>query len=202
MKAKINLVLLSIFLLNTSVIAGDFLSGKLVFKDGKELKGLIKPINPTDEEIVFKSSETSKKEEYESNLIERIYIFFPRETAEYVRLKTYNTSHKKIYPAVWLMVLEKGYTSLYFALVDGGMSMSGSIIPSDKYWFCHRPDEPAASPVSWVIGKINANMFFKLKASKYFSDYLELSEKIKNKTYKYDQINFVVKKYNEWKVAN
>lgn len=198
---KLSLIILLTFLYS-NLAAGTFLKAKIVFKDGKELDGFIKPINPSDKIITFKENLEGNKVSFDSDLIEKLLIYFTDGTVEYIRLKTYNWNHKKIYSASWLEVIEKGHASLYFAFVDGGMSSSGSIIPGDKYWLCHRPGEEAASVVSHVIGKVNANQTFKLKASEFFSDYPELSEKIRNKTYRYDELIFVVKEYNKWKAVN
>jgi hypothetical protein len=70
---------------------------------------------------------------------------------------------------------------------------------TDKYFFCLRPDEGTATIVSNYISRVNANETFRRTGYKYFLDYPEMAAKIKNKTYKYNDIEEVVNVYNTWK---
>jgi hypothetical protein len=194
---KFFILILSMFV-STNALADNFMPAKLIFGDGKILKGQVKPPDPSDTKIEFRLNEKAEKANYESESIKTLIIYFQNDTLEYERLKTYNFTKKKIYPASWLIVLERGYATLYYAYTPGGIGASGQFTSSDRYWLCYRPKEEAASIVSYV-GGMNGNAYFKAKAPEYFGDFPELAEKIKNKTYTYKDIFEVVKKYNQWK---
>jgi hypothetical protein len=189
--------------ISAQALAAKFIPAKIIFTDGKVLTGFATPPDkPTDKKIAFKATEKGEKVIYNSELLKTVVFTYEDGVDEYDRVKTYNMSGKKLTDPVWLLVLNRGYTTLYFAVVDGQTmvrSTGMSTTPSDKYWLCMREGEEGAAIVSWVIGKINANGTFKVKAAEYFKDYAELSEKIKDKTYTYKDINEVVKEYNTWK---
>lgn len=199
MMTKILTFLLSL-VISTAVFADKFTPGKLIFQDGNVLAGRIKPPDNTDSKIVFQLNENGNIEKYNSDLIKTLIFYFEDDTVEYDRIKTYGLMGKKIYNANWIMVVERGYVTLYFAnLSPQGTVSLGAASQTDKFFYCLRPNEEAAKIVSWYIGKVNANETFKRNGYKYFIDYPVLAEKIKNKTYKYDNIIEVVREYNNWK---
>ena len=195
---KITIAVYFALIVSTYSYATRFTPAKVIFQNGKELTGLIKEPDPRDSEIQYKSNEKTSVEKLESGLIKTLILYFEDDTIEYERVATRGLIGKKITPPTWIVVIERGYTTLYFANVDPWTRQSTANI-TDKYFFCLRPGEDAARIVSWYIGKVNANETFKREAYKYFVDYPELAEKIKNKTYKYDNIVKVVKEYNTWK---
>ena len=189
--------------ISSQVLAAKFIPAKLIFTDGKVLTGFATaPDKPTDRRIAFRATENGEKVIYDSELLKTIVLTYEDGVNEYDRLKTYNFSGKKLVDPVWLLVISRGYTTLYFALKEGQTMMRStgmSTAPADKYWLCMREGEEGASIVSWVIGKINANGTFKVKAAEYFKDYPQLAAKIEAKTYTYKDIDEVVKEYNAWK---
>ncbi len=189
--------------ISSQAFAGKFIPAKLIFTDGKVLQGFATPPDsPTDRKIAFRATENGEKVIYNSELLKTLVFTYEDGINEYDRVKTYNYSGKKLVDPVWLLVLKRGYTTLYFALKDGQTvvrSTGMSTAPADKYWLCMREGEEGATIVSWVIGKINANGTFKVKAAEYFKDYPQLAAKIENKTYTYEDIDEVVKEYNTWK---
>jgi hypothetical protein len=201
----ISSLVLSIVLFSAQ--AAKFIPAELRFADGKSLKGLAAfPDKPNDRTILFKSKENAEPVSYSSESLKTLIYFFDDGTVEFDRIMIYPSllNSKKSAGPYWLEVIERGYTTLYFALREGStMVRSGvsSTTSADKFWYCMRPNEEAAKVISWVIGKVNANETFRREAQKYFKDYPELSEKIKDKTYKYDQIVETVRDYNKW-IAN
>jgi hypothetical protein len=197
MKKKFFILILPMFV-STIALADNFMPAKLLFGNGKVLKGQIKTPDPDDSKVEYRASGKAEITNYSSESIKTIVIYYEDDTLEYERLKTYNFTKKKIYPASWLIVLERGYATLYYAYTPGGIGASGQFTSADRYWFCYRPNEEAASIVSYV-GGANGNAYFKARAPEYFEDYPELAGKIKDKTYKYEDIPEVVRKYNQWK---
>jgi hypothetical protein len=187
-----------------SAQAAKFIPAELRFADGKVMKGFATfPDKPNDKSISFKSKENAEPVSYDSELLKTLVYFFDDGTAEFDRIKIYPSllNGKKIAGPYWLEVIERGYTTLYFALREGStMVRSGvsSTTGADKFWYCKRPNEEGAKVISWVIGSVNANETFRREGQKYFKDYPELSKKIKDKIFKYDQIVDAVKEYNTW----
>jgi hypothetical protein len=190
-----------------SAQAANFIPAELRFTDGKSLKGLAKfPDKPFDKAISFKSKENAEAVSYSSESLKTLIFFFEDGTVEFDRVMIYPSllNGKKTAGPYWLEVVERGYATLYFGLREGSTvvrSGVSSTTGADKFWYCMRPNEEAAEVISWVIGKVNANETFRREAQKYFSDYPELSKKIKDKIYKYDQIVETVQDYNKW-IAN
>lgn len=107
------------------------------------------------------------------------------------------------------IILELPSITLYRKFKSGKMNIGhstgtgridGFVDVSDTYWLCIRPGEEVASFISWTfITQINKNTFFRKNARKYFKDFPELVEKIKNRDYKYTDIVEVVQIYDAWK---
>jgi hypothetical protein len=175
--------------------------------DGKVLKGLATfPDKPNDKSISFKTNDRSEAVKYESELLKTLVYFFDDGTVEFDRIMIFPSllNGKRMAGPYWLEVIERGYTTLYFALREGSTMVRSGVASTqgaDKFWYCMRPNEPAAKVISWVIGTVNANETFKREGQKYFKDYPELAQKIKSKTYRYDQIIEAVKEYNKWIAA-
>ncbi|HEX5171118.1 MAG TPA: hypothetical protein VFW11_18205 [Cyclobacteriaceae bacterium] len=194
-------VVVSLLLFVYNASAQKFYPVKLIFEDGRVLKGQANALGrPLDKSISFRENEKSEKTEYESDGVKTVVYYFDKDTIEYDHVKTFPMIGKKLTQPIWLEVLERGYVTLYFTVKFGSTVVRSGVASKeldDHYWLCSRPTEEAAYVVSWVSG-YNANSYFKSKAPKYFSDYPELVEKINEKTYKYSDIIAVVKDYNKW----
>jgi len=126
-----------------------------------------------------------------------------------VSIKGYkNANNKKVAkdPIKAEKILELPSITLYRAYAassfttSGGTNQYATVDVSDTFWYCLRPGEEVAYIVSWTFNtQINKNNIFRKNAAEYFKDYPELSQKIKNKEYKYDDIEEVVTMYNQWK---
>ena len=188
--------------------SAKFIPAELRFVDGKVVKGYATfPDKPTDKSISFKSNDKAEAVSYESELLKTLRYFFDDGTVEFDRIMIFPSllSSKKMAGPYWLEVIERGNATLYFALREGATIVRSGVASTesaDKFWYCMRPNEPAAKVISWVIGSVNANETFKREGQKYFKDYPELAQKIKDKTYKYDQIVETVKEYNKWVAAS
>ena len=184
--------------------AAKFIPAELRFIDGKSLKGVATFLDkPNDKTILFKSNEKSEPVSYSSESLKTLVYFFDDGTVEFERVMIYPSllNGKKKAGPYWLEVVERGYTTLYFALREGSTVVRSGVSSTegaDKFWYCMRPNEEAAKVISWVVGRVNANETFRREAQKYFKDYPELSSKIKDKIYKYDQIVETVRDYNSW----
>jgi hypothetical protein len=198
------LMIVAAFMLCSAVLhAAKYIPAKLVFADGKELKGLATaPKQANDKTIDFKENEKSDKQTFKSDQLKMMILYFDDETVELERVKYYNMNGKKIVadPA-WLQVLERGHVTLYYYGNAGKTVSYGSKTRTElpeRWWLCIRPGEEAAKIVSYAFG-MNPNAFFKQAAPEYFSNHPTIPAKIKNKEYKYDDILTVVKEYNKWK---
>lgn len=126
-----------------------------------------------------------------------------------VSIKGYkNANNKKIAkkPIKAEVILELPSITLYRSFVgssfttSGGSNQLATVDVSDTFWYCLRPGEEVATIISWTFNtQVNKNVIFRKNAAEYFKDYPELSQKIKNKDYKYDDLLEVVQLYDEWK---
>jgi hypothetical protein len=188
--------------------SAKFIPAELKFVDGKTVKGLATfPDKPNDKTISFKSNANAEAVDYSSESLKTLRYFFDDGTVEFDRIMIFPSllNSKKMAGPYWLEVVERGFTTLYFALREGSTIVRSGVASTqsaDKFWYCMRQNEPAAKVISWVIGTVNANETFKREGQKYFKDYPELAQKIKEKTYRYDQIVETVKEYNKWIAAN
>jgi hypothetical protein len=205
--AKATMRLVYVFILVLIAVSSDaanFIKAELKFTDGKTLKGLATfPDKPDDKSISFKSNDKADAVKYESELLKTLVYHFDDGDVEFDRIMIIPslTNGTKTAGPYWLEVVERGYTTLYFALRAGSTVVRSGVASTqsaDKFWYCLRPGEPGAKVISWVIGKVNANATFMREGQKYFADYPELAQKIKDKTYRYDQITEAVKEYNKW----
>jgi hypothetical protein len=203
---RIFILILSICIFHAD--AAEFIRAELKMADGKLMKGFATfPDKPNDKAILFKNKENGEAVSYPSEVLKTLVYFFDDGKVEFDRIMIYPSllSGKKMAGPYWIEVIERGYVTLYYALREGSTvvrSGVSSMTSADKFWYCMRPDEPAAKVISWVIGTVNANETFKREGQKYFKDYPELAAKIKDKTYRYDSIVEAVREYNKWKQQN
>ena len=197
------MIFAAFMLWSTALQAAKFLPAKLIFADGKELKGLATaPNQANDKTIDFKENEKSEKQTFKSEQLKMIVLYIDDETVELERVKYYNMTGKKIMAdAAWLQVLERGHITLYYYGNSGKTVSYGSKTRTElpeRWWLCIRPGEEAAKIVSYAFG-MNPNSFFRQNAPKYFDNHPTIPGKINSKEYKYDNILSVVREYNQWK---
>jgi hypothetical protein len=197
------MIFTAFMLCSAGLQAAKFIPAKLIFANGKELKGLATaPKQANDKTIDFKENENSDKQSFKSEELKKIVLYIDDETVELERVKYYNMNGKKIVAdAAWLQVLEKGHVTLYYYGNSGKTVSYGSKTKTElpeRWWLCIRPGEEAAKIVSYAFG-MNPNAFFRQNAPEYFSNHPTIPGKITNKEYKYDNILAVVREYNQWK---
>ncbi|MFP5470566.1 MAG: hypothetical protein ACLGGV_03145 [Bacteroidia bacterium] len=192
------LITLSLILVTLTTFSQDYYPIEITYKDGTVKIGEAKfLVSLNDKKIFFKNN---GEEEILSDELKSITYKIDGRIVVFDRLPTYyGLKHNKIGPESWLEVKVKGFATLYIvkAAVShmAGGSKTGGVFTD---FYCYREGEAAAKLIS-SVGDAANNSTFKLFAAKYFSDYPELSEKIKSKVYKYDQIIEVVEEYNKWK---
>lgn len=195
---KNSLFLMLIFLVLPSLTIGQtigfFEKAEVHYKSGKIVQGYVKfPFeNTTIKKIKFRATKNSKTEKILCDSLYKLIFTFKNSTLELERIIAYNNPFKKtkISDPFWIAVISRGYTTLYSVRIVDGAAFT--------YYYCQRPDEKAASLVS-ITASLNSNATFKRNASFYFKDYPELSKKISNKTYTYEDLEKVVSLYNKWK---
>lgn len=205
------LLLLTVFLLcgnvfakNKKVIKDKFSEITITMKDGQIKLGKVKHPYDLNKKIKL-LLDSGEKETVDIDLIDGVVI--KNEYGgnnSFKNVYYYNNTGTKIHKKPKLMlVIMKGVLTLYF---DNGVSytnmMSYGMITSTNYnnYYALREGEDAAKLISgYVNGQVNKNLLFKIFASKYFEDYPELSKKIQDKVYKYDDILKVCNEYINWK---
>jgi hypothetical protein len=205
------LLLFSIFLLfgngyakNKTVVKDKFSEITITMKDGQVKSGKVKHPYDLNKKITL-VLDSGEKETVDVNLIDGVIV--KNESGASITFKNvyyYNNTGTKIHkkPKLMLVVMKEVLT-VYF---DNGVSytnrMSYGMMISTNYnnYYAIREGEDAAKLISgYVNGQANPNVLFKMFASKYFEDYPELSKKIKDKVYKYDDIIKVCIEYINWK---
>ncbi len=203
---KKTFLILTLILVSTSLFARDFLPVKLIYLDGKIDSGFAKEFKKADDKnIIFKTTEKNETVKIPSDDLKTIIFDYKDNPIEYDRVRPFKFySQKKLSSSVWLHVIKRGIVTLYDITIEGTMFINGYNTPTtDTYWFFYREGELGPTTVSWDFnGNLNPNGTFKKLAPKYFKDYPDLAIKIKNKTYKWDNIIEVVDLYNEWAKNN
>jgi hypothetical protein len=191
----------------TTFAAKDYYSAKVYFNSGSVKSGLATFVeNGPDDFILFKKNEESEAEKIASNSIVKIIYTFDKKDYEYVFLKVYKGwKQVEITGPIWLETVKKGTATLYVTSTvlssPGRMSSSGAVSGGGSAtfhdYYILRKGEPAAKIIA-TISTLNNNQTFRAKAPLYFSDYPELANKIKDKTYTWNNLEEVVDIYNEW----
>jgi len=127
--------------------------------------------------------------------IKAFTIYEPGKIRNFEKIKAYR-NFKNIKPDDRILFAEILYKGENIALFYGIYGMDSQW--SDLRFYCLRKGEETASIVSFIFGKTK-NQVFKKKGAEYFSDYPELSQKIKSKEYTYKDIIEVVREYDRWK---
>lgn len=182
--------------------ATDFAKGKIILKNGLQQDGYVQTIYyGIERNIAFKTEETSLSEKINSDSILTIRY---EDGTEFDYVRIYATGlgkYGKLGKPTWMQVAKRGFLTLYkessteqlpYARGVGGvMFQTGNIVFCNYY--AVRKTELGLKLIS-----SNGNFNFKFFGSRYFSDYPELVEKIKNKTYTYKNLFEVVDIYNKW----
>lgn len=145
------------------------------------------------DDITYKSG--SQKVKVPTKDVKRFTIYEPGKIRNFEKIKAYkNPKNQKIDERdLFGEILYSGESIVLFYGIYG-MDVQWS----DLRFYCLRKDEEVASIVSLIFGK-SKNQVFKNQGAEYFSDYPELSEKIKTKKYTYENIIDVVHEYDQWK---
>lgn len=176
----------------------------LYMEDGSTKKGLVAfPLKSGANSITLKSNGTKEKVDLENVkkvIFEATTVNF---AMEYYNLPVYNFNGKKIqnHKQMLKLYIAGKKVSLYTGTFDwSGYANAGNGFQGFSYsglsYYCMKPEEPAATLIHEDFGEINKNADFKLYASRYFADYPELVQKIKDKVYTYKNIDQVVEDYN------
>lgn len=204
MKSKI-LSLFVFVLISATINAADFIPVKLIYLNGEEQTGYAKhvSIGPI-KHILFKTTENAKKQKILSNNLKTIIYSYSNGTKiEYDRMRMYQTGadkkpSKRFY---WLEVIKRDYLTMYRGIAQRltfNENRSVKMGPEPPNRLFHRAGEDGATFISLGFKVLNGNSVFKFSAQRYFKDYPELSKKIKNKEYKWDDIEEVMELYNKW----
>jgi len=172
---------------------------KLVYKNGLSFEAYVKIPDMLDDYVRYKGHLNNPMRELPSGEFTELVFDKDGGKLTYQQILTYkNYGNKKANENdSWLQVIKTGYLSLYYGYES---SMNG---PSYKLWYFKKADDSIAYFItmkySGGIGiTIGTGDNFKKNASTYLADYKELSEKILNSEYKFDDIESVVDEYNRW----
>lgn len=127
--------------------------------------------------------------------IKAFTIYEPGKIRNFEKIKAYRNT-KNIKPDNRVLFAEILYKGENIDLFYGIYGMDSQW--SDLRFYCLRKGEETASIVSFIFGKTK-NQAFKKIGAEYFSDYPELSQKIKTKKYTYKDIIEAVREYDRWK---
>lgn len=187
--------------------AKDYYSAKVYLNNSVKVGLATFVENGPDDFIFFKKNEESEAEKIASNSIAKIIYTFDDKDYEYVFLKVYKGwKQVEIIGPTWLEIVKKGTATLYVTSTvlssPGLRSSTGAVVSSGGSatfydYYILRDGEPAAKLIA-TISTLNNNQTFRAKAPLYFSDYPELANKIKDKTYTWKNLEEVVGIYNEW----
>lgn len=178
--------------------AEKYYKAKITFLDGTSIDGLAElPGNPSPTPISFKPSDGSKKQSIKCDNIKNItYYFSNNKTFEYDRMNVYFFESDKKPTKIWLEVLQRGPVTLYTfsKLYPGGVF--GARDSYEQLWLCYRAGEDVATRISSSYIKNKRGYFFQ-KISQYFRDDMELVKKTENEQYKWNDMEKIVKEYNQ-----
>jgi hypothetical protein len=172
---------------------------RLICKSGLTRDAYSKIPDMMDNTITYKEEMNSIVKEVSSDIFTEIVFTKDGQELIYKRVLTYsNYGNKNVNESdSWLKVLKTGYLSLYYGYEPG---LGG---PSYNLWYFKKDNDPIAYYItmkySGGIGiTIGTGNNFKENASFYLSDYKDLSDKISNGEYKFEDIELVVDIYNKW----
>lgn len=188
MKYRLNFYLIFLlFISHRSMSQDSFVDGYIMTLSNDTIKGQINYIKKWPYKVVFKDSRGDKK------------TYSAGEIKGYCQLNVFkfiSVIGAEERPFFASVIVEGPATILRTSFArfanTGG---SGYIYDHTEYhYFLLHIDKSG-------INEFNERSFTN-DIAKYFSDYPELQEMILNKQFNYDDINVIVKKYNEWYLTN
>ena len=199
MKHLITIILLVLF---SGTIYSQNTQVEVIMKDGSKHEGFAKMPSFSTNNISFKTEESGKALSIKSKDIKTLIFTTDKGTVEMEFL--YCRMNEKIVVVVewgWLTVVTRGAVTTYTGNLPKPPGDRRS--SNNNFLYCHREGEKYAEAISAidVFGTAISGIGFSGKMSKYFSDYPELSEKIKEKAdgYKFNNIKEIIAEYNAWK---
>jgi hypothetical protein len=178
----------------------NFIPCRLVFKDNTTKFGYANIPNMADKSIEYKENTNSVSDKILSDALIEIVFNQNDKNVCYQRILTYkNFGNKKVSKRKsWLKVIKTGYVSFYYGFQPGINS------PSINMWYCKKVSDSIAYYISGkysggLVLTIGTEHDFKKNSSIYLGDNNELVDKILKSEYKFEDIEFIIEKYNEWK---
>nr|WP_294931788.1 hypothetical protein [uncultured Flavobacterium sp.] len=183
---------------------GEQEANGIVFKkDKQQISGEVNFPKFKDKKVKIKVD--GKNQKLVSADIDSIQIFdiSKKQVYTFVRTKTKRYKSKgtefKVIDEGWICLIKKGKTSLYLGGLEYGIKKdSMRVVTHDFNYYLKKKTDDFPILVSTAVngGGIGFNVFFKEYGQYYFSDNPVIVEKIKNKEYKYEDIQKVVDYYN------
>jgi len=194
---KILLAILCGLTIQISVYA-KYYKAKIIMVNGSELNGLAElPMDPVGPPIWFKENKHGKRQLIACDSIKSVIYYSEKgHIWEYDRMHA-NLNEAGPRPAqLWLEVSRRGPVTLYKYSHQNWFSRSNtSANRFYRHWICMRSGETALG-VSCQLWKKKA---FKEIAVDYFKDDAELTKKIEDEQYTWDDMVAIVDEYNNWK---
>ena len=191
---KITILIVAVLISATVHARNKDIPATIYFHDGTQVEGFIRPVKIEDKKISFKAEKRSKVQKFDSKSIARIRSFSQEDDsyAEIVYLPHYPMRvairpNAKLKKPTWLNVLIDGPVSLYFA---------------NSFYLVKREDELGPTAITFIHPNtihIGATPIERT-GPKYFADYPELAEKIRNREFRNsrEDIRAIVHEYNAW----
>lgn len=152
--------------------------------------------------IKYKTDKKNKAKVLDVSNVKTITYHFKYWNISYDKIRTLSKNNN-IKDPIWMKVLIRGYLTLYIdpaemSFVTDPISGTTHPVSGTTTYYLKRDNEEFATFFKSESKIINKDVFIE-QATEYFSDYTELVQKIKNKKYKYENINMIVYEYNLWK---
>lgn len=198
MKPIFKLVVFTAILLLSYYTEAQRTRAKLIYKDGKEVKGFGKLIG--NNRVKFKASRKDKPQKLDFSLFDRVYIYSSGYAAIYTELSVKNKIDKKIVEIMTegdkvnlYRIASVGYSTMGSPMGFGGAPTMTYAYSINNFYVMKNGDKLATHLGSNQLFSKN----FKKAASEYFKDCPSLVEKIKTKEFKKRDLKTIIDYYNE-----
>jgi hypothetical protein len=170
----------------------SFHPGTIIYKNGKSRAGFIEAKLGTV--VRFKPWMEAEAEEIASTGLKTVLLKTDsgRQQREYHLITVFANGKKSGKDPLWMKLLEKGIVTLYLHETVSRQDGLDTFEPGE--YFCVREGEEGARQVA----SYGNNHSFQSKGLAYFADCNEVVEKIKAKQYTWENIQEVVRSYNQW----
>lgn len=194
---KLVVLTIVIFTCSTTTTQAQKTRAKLVYKDGKVVKGIGNLVSKN--RIRFRTSKKERTKKLELSLFDRVYIYNAAETQVYTEIAIKGKKKKKV-----VEIMAEGDKLTLYRIAQVGVS-TGPMVGAGggpmmmhsytvKNFYVKRAGETEAS-------HLGSNQLFtknfKKAASEYFKDCPSLVKKIKEKEFKKRDLKVIVDYYNE-----